>query len=211
MGYHRAGFEVIGVDIEPQPNYPFEFRQADALTYPLDGFDAIHASPPCQCHCSLRALSPHKNYVDLIPPTRSRLIEHNEKTGVPYVIENVVGAPLLNPVQICGKAVGLTLLRRHRRFESNVLILVPECAHPMDDGDGLFPALDAQNRRLGRRSNIVGVYGKGGDKRADLWPTAMGIDWMTREELTQAIPPAYTELIGGHLLTAIRSIRNSAA
>lgn len=187
MGYARAGFEVVGVDVKAQPRYPFEFHQADALTFPLEGFDAIHASPPCQAYSSLRKLSPTRKYPDLVGPIRERL----RAAGVPYVIENVVGAPLVAPVQICGSSIGLPLIRRHRLFESNVLILVHPCVH--DQGEKRFPALNGSDRKRGGRSSICGVYGNGGDKRADLWPEAMGIDWMRRDELTQAVPPAYTE------------------
>ncbi len=212
MGYKRAGFsEIVGVDIKPQPNYPFEFVQMDALEYVrwlCDGwrsmylrigdFDAIHASPPCQAHSTLaRMWNARANHPDLIAETREAL----QETGLPYIIENVVGAPLLDPVMVCGSSVGLPMLQRHRLFESNVSLMAPPCAH--NQGEKRFPALDAKGRRNGGRSSIVGVYGHGGDKRADLWPEAMGIDWMTRHELTQAIPPAYTELLGSQLIAQL--------
>jgi DNA (cytosine-5)-methyltransferase 1 len=186
VGYHRAGFDVVGVDIEPQPRYPFEFHQADALTYPLDGYDAIHASPPCQAYTQL-AKGDHPR---LIEPTRARL----QTAGVPYVIENVVGAPLKNWVQLCGSLFGLRV-RRHRRFETNFPLLVPPCVH---------------------RGDIVAVYGdhpedayvnpRGGVRRArsiDEARQAMGIAWMSWDEIREAIPPAYTEFIGGYLLNAL--------
>jgi DNA (cytosine-5)-methyltransferase 1 len=200
MGYDRAGFDVVGVDNRPQPRYPFEFHQADAMTFPLDGFDVVHASPPCQRHSSLAKLSPHREYPDLIPGTRARL----RAFGAPYVIENVVGAPLEAPVMLCGSMVGLHLIRRHRLFESSVVLLSPTCAH--NRGEAVLPALNGDDRKRGGKSRICGVYGNGGDKRADLWPTAMGIEWMTRQELTQAIPPAYTEWIGRQLFAAIERI-----
>jgi DNA (cytosine-5)-methyltransferase 1 len=200
VGYARAGFDVVGVDLHPQPHFPFEFHQADALTFPLDGFDAIHASPPCQAHSTLaRMWNARADHLDLIPATRARLIA----AGVPYVIENVEGAPLINPVRICGSSIGLPLIRRHRLFESNVPIMVPPCSH--GTAEKRFPALDAEGRRRGHRSGIVGVYGHGGDKRADLWPEAMGIDWMTRQELTQSIPPSYTEHVGLYLLAELNA------
>jgi DNA (cytosine-5)-methyltransferase 1 len=145
MGFARAGFEVVGVDIAPQPNYPFEFWQADALEFLRDPghpgiwwddlYDAIHASPPCQAFTKAQKLR-WRSHPDLIAPTRRLL----EATGLPYVIENVPGAPLIDPVV------------------------------------------------------LVGNFSDVGAGR-----NAMGIDWMTRDELSEAIPPAYTELIGHQL------------
>src|SRR5512146_881208 len=105
MGYHRACFEVVGVDINPQPHYPFEFHQADALTYPLDGFDVIHASPPCQDYtiASLYHRMNGKTYPDLIEPTRKHLM----RSSSVWVMENVPGAPLINPIMLCGSMFGL--------------------------------------------------------------------------------------------------------
>lgn len=188
MGYHRAGFRVVGVDIEPQPRYPFEFHQHDAMTFPLDGFDVIHASPPCQRYSAInRGMKTSHKYPDLVSAVRRRL------EGRMYVIENVVGAPLMQPITLCGSHFGLSSgnmwLRRHRWFELPVLLLAPSCEHP----NGLS----------------IGVYGNGTNKwHRDLLGRnitvaeqreAMGIDWMTRAELTQAIPPAYTEWIGRRL------------
>jgi SAM-dependent methyltransferase len=114
-GYADAGFEVVGVDIEPQPNYPFEFVRADALTFPLDGFDAVHASAPCQAFTVYRNNSAHvrQDHPNLIPQTRERLIA----SGLPYVIENVPGAPLIDPIQLCGTSFPPLEVRRHRIFE----------------------------------------------------------------------------------------------
>jgi DNA (cytosine-5)-methyltransferase 1 len=185
VGYHRAGFDVVGVDLEPQPHYPFEFHQADALTFPLDGFDAIHASPPCQRYMTggvvNRATRP-----DLIGPVRDRL----QATGAPWIIENVPGAPLRKDVILCGSMFGLSV-RRHRIFEASTLplIMTPSCDHSRP---------------------VAGVYGHPHGKAgawpgmlpSDLatWSQAMGIDWMTAAELAEAIPPAYTEFLGAHLL-----------
>lgn len=190
MGYHRAGFEVIGVDIAPQPHYPFEFHQANALTFPLDGFDAIHASPPCQRYSQATRFQPamlRDSYPELIEPTRTRLIA----SGVPYVIENVPHAPLLNPVMLCGGQFGLTMtfrgelvgLRRHRGIESNCDITDPG--------------------RHDHRFRAVSVFG-GGDKYFrkgfnQLCRDVMGIDWMTHQELAEAVPPVYTEHVGHQL------------
>ncbi len=135
MGYSNAGFEVVGVDINPQPRYPFKFHQADALTFPLEGFDAIHASPPCQAHSSLRALWKGKEYPDLIPQTRARLVA----SGLPYVIENVMGAPMGESghlIMLCGTMFGLQTpdgraeIRRHRLFEMSFSIALRlACQH----------------------------------------------------------------------------------
>lgn len=192
MGYHRAGFEVVGVDIDPQPRYPFEFHQADAMTFPLEGFDAIHASPPCQAFTAYRrrGAGVGDGYPNLIVDVRHRLL----RTLRPYVIENVPGAPLLNPIQLCGSGVGLDV-RRHRLFESNQPLWALPCVHGWQT-----PRFQpATNRANLRRTVEVGVW------RIPLsaQQAAMGIDWMTLEELTEAIPPAYTEHIGGQLLAAI--------
>ncbi len=197
MGYHRAGFEVVGVDIKPQPNYPFEFFQADAIEY-LDwldggGFDAIHASPPCQAYTSLRSLSTI-NHVELIPDTRAGL----ERTGLPWVIENVPGAPLIEPVQLCGSAFNLGV-RRHRLFEANFPLMGAPCAHGYQDGK-----FDVYEHGKWRVAAAAPVFGTGGGKAKERWGEAMGIDWMTHTELGQAIPPAYTEHIGHFLLRAVR-------
>jgi DNA (cytosine-5)-methyltransferase 1 len=130
MGYHRAGFdEIVGVDIEPQPRYPFAFFQGDALEYCAahgSEFDAIHASPPCQAYTRmarglLESQGRGREYPDLIHATRSAL----HLAGVVSVIENVPGAPLLGPVMLCGSSFGL-LVQRHRLFESTVPMLVPQ-------------------------------------------------------------------------------------
>jgi DNA (cytosine-5)-methyltransferase 1 len=205
-GYQNAGFHVAGVDNRPQPNYAGDaFVQYDALQYlgahGWAGFDAVHASPPCQAYTTLRTLQGGKDYPDLIAPTRALLL----KTGLPYVIENVEGArsDLRDPVRLCGSSFGLRI-RRHRLFETNFPVMAPACAHGWQM-DKKYPALNGDDRKRGGRSGIVGVYGNGGDKRADLWPREMEIDWMTRDELTQAIPPAFTELIGHQLVQHIRA------
>lgn len=198
MGYYHAGFEVVGVDINPQPDYPFEFRQADALTYPLDGFDAIHASPPCPVHSSLNGWSGDSKEPDLIPQTRERL----RQTGLPYVIENVEGAPLENPVRICGQALGLKV-RRHRLFECNFPVMVHSCQHPE-------PPVIVVGGSIGRK-----VFDP---RRKAIAPTfeeakeVMGMPWVTtRQGVVNAIPPAYTEHIGGYLMAAVKGADRAAA
>lgn len=198
MGYHRAGFDVVGVDLEPQPRYPFEFHQADAMTHSLAGFDAIHASPPCQAYSAGRNIwkgrLPEHRHPDLVAGTRARLAG----AGVPYVIENVVGAPLANYVVLCGDMFGLGV-KRHRLFETSFMVWNPPACrsnHP-DFYVSVFGG-GAKARKTGRgfpKTNVVHA-------RAS---AAMGIDWMTRDELSQAIPPAYTEHIGRQLLQAIEA------
>lgn len=201
MGYHRAGFEVVGVDVKPQPSYPFEFYRSDALHFCADGlggFDAIHASPPCQAFTAYRRKGHGvgDGYPNLIAALRWHLAGAG---GAPWVVENVPGAPLRNPVQLCGSSFGLDV-RRHRLFESNVVMTTPRCDHGWQTPR--FPA--ATNRKANSRRTVeIGVW------RIPLHVqrSAMGIDWMTREELTEAIPPAYTEWIGGQLIEQLEHTR----
>jgi DNA (cytosine-5)-methyltransferase 1 len=189
MGYHRAGFDVVGVDIKPQPHYPCEFHQADALTFPLGDFDAIHASPPCQEYSALRALTPDRHYPDLIAATRDRLV----RSGLPWLIENVMPAPLQSGITLCGGMFGLRTYR-HRRFETSWLIFAPE-----------HPPHVAKTSTFKRPKQFAEGYhiSVTGDVGAWVGPAVMGIDWMTGNELSQAIPPAYTEWLGTQLLAAL--------
>ena len=194
MGYHRAGFEVTGVDNKPQKRFPFEFVQADALEYVAEFghlFDVIAASPPCQAF-SLASQQWRKNgkeYPDMVAATRAALIA----TGKPYVIENVPGAPLINPTILNGAYFGMNL-RRTRWFETSFnmpFILLPK------EGPSRF--------KMGRKPSaddpVVPVGHFSGVERAR---RVMDIDWMTQAELSQAIPPAYTEFIGKELMKAIK-------
>ena len=203
MGYYRAGFEVIGVDINPQPHYPFMFIQADAMTFPLDGFDAIHASPVCKLWSAATPTAARANHKNLLTPTRDRLLG----TNVPWVIENVPGAPLRPDYKLCGCIMALTELKRERWFETSWhgFDLRAACHHPLQpvtvSGHG-----EPSGPRIIRR-RVISITGDGRDrskprKDADVhdWRRVMGIDWMTRDELAQAIPPAYTEYIGRQLL-----------
>jgi len=203
VGYNRAGFEVVGVDIEDRPRYPFPFVRDDALSvlqwlldgetigpFGLDDFDAIHASPPCQGYTALAAV--HGNeWPKLIEPVRELL----EQTGLPYVIENVQGAPVRRDLTLCGEMFGLGVIR-HRYFELGGWTML-------------------QPQHVPHRGRVAGwrhgewfdgpyfaVYGNGGGKGSvEQWQDAMGIDWTSdRIELAEAIPPRYTELIGRGLI-----------
>lgn len=203
MGYHRVGFEVVGLDIRPQPNYPFEFYEADALHVLANDelwvgeFDAIHASWPCQFASDLRHRT-GREYPDLVTPGRELMRIYE----APYVIENVPGAPLENPITLCGSSFGLGAngrqLRRHRLFECSFPVMAPPCQH---------------------RGQPIGVYGTGGGGQMtrgykgtpEEYREAMGIDWATRAEIAQAIPPAYTEFVGAFLLTEVLARREVAA
>lgn len=193
-GYTRAGFEVEGVDINPQPNYPYKFTQMDWLefleTHDLSQYAAIHASPPCHKYSRLNAINKKTHYPDLVDPVREKLRE----IGKPYVIENVVGAPLIEPIMLCGTMFGLKVFR-HRLFESNMLLLQPE--HKKHDG-----STGTHRWPYKPVNGYLQISGENNYKLEE-GRKAMGIDWMEKKELNQAIPPAYTEFIGKQLLQAI--------
>ena len=198
-GYQLAGFEVVGVDIKKQKRYPYKFIQADCLELMknmefLRSFDVITASPPCQTHSITQHLrnaqGKSTDKIDLIPQTREALVA----SGKPYVIENVPGSPLINPIKMCGSAFGLKV-RRHRLFESNIQLTSSICNHK-------------------EQGKPVGIYGsmrdeipKGGHtaKSIEQAREAMGIDWMIWGELVEAIPPVYTETIGKQILSVLVS------
>lgn len=199
MGYHRAGFDVVGVDIDPQPRYPFEFHQGDALKFLLENwedFDAFHASPPCQGHTNAQKIQ-GRDHPDFIAAVRNafQLIATSTQANepwlgpVPYVIENVPGAPLRADMELCGAMFGLSTYR-HRLFESNVHMLTPE-----------HPEHVARTTKMGRPPkpgefmHVVGNFSGVAQARE-----AMGIDWMNRDGLRESIPPAYTEHIGRQLI-----------
>jgi len=215
MGYHRAGFEVVGVDIKPQPHYPFEFHQADAF-YVLNGLylegvfrtyydtgitvwkikdiDAIHASPPCQRWC----VGSHgrNNYPDLLTPTKKRLEHIGNIYDKPFVIENVPKSPIRADFKLRGDMVGLTLIKRERWFEVNFFdsINMPVCY----ERTGPVITVTGHGTTSGNRQSW-----KRNIKTQEM-REAMGIDWMNRDELSQAIPPAYTEYIGKYLMEQIK-------
>lgn len=204
MGYYRAGFEVVGVDINPQPHYPFDFIQADALAYDwlYLGVDAIHASPPCQLFSIYRNnhkqnFRPVENH---IPATREMLKEwsRGRPGGRPWVIENVPRAPLVDPVQYCGTSFPPLEVRRHRLFESNVPLEPPPCDHGRLT-ERKYPG--STNRPNGRTVCNIGEY----RVPVDIQRKAIGIPWMDLGELAEAIPPAYTEHIGKQILAYIKT------
>ena len=194
LGYHRAGFDIVGVDQAPQPRFPYAFVQADAMELSreyLASFDVIHASPPCQAYSDLAARNGNADdWPQLIEPVRDMLAA----TGRPYVIENVEGAPLRDYIVLCGTMFpGLRVLR-HRLFEANFAILVPP--HPRRHP--LCHTTDKRKRHYGKTDewrDFVTVTG-GGNCSVAAARDAMGIDWMTKVEINEAIPPAYTEHIG---------------
>ena len=206
MGYHRAGFDVTGVDVRPMPRYPFAFIQADALEYVTEhghSFDAIHASPPCQAYTSLQALYQHVERADLLAPTRDALIE----IGRPWVIENVIGAPIHSGVYLCGTMFDGLRVYRHRWFETPFLIFqpfhprhtMPAYAHRAPDGRSR-KEIYMDGDSFASVTGHIGVYAGPG----------MGIDWMNGAELSQAIPPAYTKWVGTHLLAALEPAMTAA-
>ena len=190
-GYQRAGFHVTGVDIKPQPRYCGDvFHLGDAMTWPLEGYDAIHASPPCQHYSSAGKAATAtygRTYPDLYEKVRARLIG----AGVPWVIENVEGAPYRAGITLCGSMFGLDI-ERHRNFESSHLMLLDRYC---DHGEDVITVTGHTPQRwLGGARRPVSVVERN---------QAMGVDWMTVAELVQAIPPAYTEWIGARLLEVL--------
>lgn len=194
-GYARAGFEILGIDNTPQPHYPFEFIEADALDYARaqgHRFEVIHASPPCQQYSRLRSI--HKrDHPDLIPAVREIL----RGSGALWIMENVPGAPLINPVMLCGLQFGLRIFR-HRYFESNCCLFVPDHI--------------PHGKQLVGTGGFVSVAGHGDSDRGRIppdhrsvasWRLGMGIDYMIQDELAQAIPPKFTEYLGKQLIRAL--------
>lgn len=197
VGYSRAGFDVVGIDIKPQPNYPLPFVQTDALALDpkfIATFDAIHASPPCQSYSDLAKRNGNgADWPRLVEPVREMLI----RSGLPYVIENVEGAPLICPAVLCGTMFPELRVLRHRLFEANFEIAVPEHRkHPK------VHTFDRRKSHFGKTDewkDYVQVTG-GGNCTLAAARAAMGIDWMTKGEINEAIPPAYTQYVGEQLL-----------
>lgn len=212
-GYADAGFGVLGVDIAPQPRFPYTFLRADAMeilrdlaeigafryngiTYGRNDFDVIHASPPCQHWSALSITTPgtRESYPDLISPTRTLL----QDIGKPYVIENVAGAPLKDPLQLCGTSFGLRI-RRHRLFESSAPIPALACQH---DGYVMNPENVEGRKRMRSHFGVTGPL-------TPAWAVEMGVPWMrhngAKHEAREAIPPVYTEYIGAHLMSELEA------
>ncbi len=183
MGYYRSGYAVTGVDLHPQPKYPFDFIQDDALNYAADHaheYDLIHVSPPCQ---AFSAITPDRSkHINLIPAFRRIL----KASGKPYVIENVPRSPLKNPIMLCGTMFGLLVIR-HRLFETNPVLWWPPqpCQH-------LRKVVKA-GRKPDRKKHYAAVFGNFSD--IEFGQQAMKIDWLGQKRLAQAIPPAYTQWI----------------
>ncbi|WP_086840629.1 DNA cytosine methyltransferase [Amycolatopsis kentuckyensis] len=213
-GYHDAGFEVVGVDIAPQPNYPYEFHQGDAIEFIDDHgheFDAAHISPPCQNACALTAGNRRRagwtdNHIDLIPPARAALARLRARTGIPTVLENVQGSKLRRDLTLCGLAFALRVFR-HRYFEIDGFT-VDQPPRPSHRGHRVA------GWRHGVRydGDMVAVYGDGGGKGSITeWQDAMGIHHTdVRREIAEAIPPAYTRHIGTALLAHLAAVPAAA-
>ena len=201
MGYHRAGFEVVGVDINPQPRYLFEFHQGDALEYPLDGFDVIHASPPCQRWVGWRGVNAlrgsENDHPDFLTPILERVRDRF------YVVENVIGAPLRSDaIRLCGSFFGLRV-SRHRLFQLPMFtILEPGggCRHTGEE-IGVYGREPDGRRLYTRKDGSIYFCASSIDDAKD----AMGVPWMeTWEEVKESIPPAYTRWIGSQLIDVLR-------
>jgi DNA (cytosine-5)-methyltransferase 1 len=196
VGYARAGFEVVGVDIEPHPDYPFDLTVADAMEVLADAdylrtFDVVHASPPCPRYSvATKAHGTSDNHPDLVGPSRDLL----NAAGVSWVMENVPGAPMPNAVMVCGQAMGLPFIRRHRLFESSEPLMSPGCAC---NGRGTV-SIFGHSGEDRRGPEIIGHVSLSEAR------SLMGVEWMTRRsDVSDAIPPAYTEFIGGQLMDAL--------
>ena len=218
-GMQQAGFKVTGVDLKPQKRYPFEFIQGNVLEIDEEWarqFDLIWASPPCQAHSALKVLHNAKKHPNLIPQTRELL----KRIGKPYIIENVVGArkSLINPVQLCGTAFGLGVadadLQRHRLFETSFPVQVPPCNHGARNTIGVYGGHIRNRKRVIAPTghDLVANSAVRKANREAGYPdftiadgyAAMGIDWMVRDELSQAIPPAYSKYLAEQFIRSLQ-------
>lgn len=205
VGYHRAGFDVVGVDIQPQNRFPYRFLQADALSFlqwlidsrAIQQFAAIHASPPCQRYSTLKSMTTHQ-YADLLASTRELLIA----SGLPWIVENVATAPMHQGIEVCGTALGLNV-RRHRRFDSSHLLYGPGmCKHHPDNINiyghacWTYQPNPADVRKDTGKARPMRVLLNAGRE-------AFGVPWMSQQGASECIPPAYTEFLGRQLLVTI--------
>lgn len=194
MGYHRAGFEVEGVDIKPQPHYPFKFYEADALELPLEGYDAYHASPPCQLWAG-GYNKYRKDYSDCLTPIRTRL----ELTHKAWVIENVPKSPMRADFIITGDMVGLPQIKRERWFETNwwnnIAVIIKQ--------ERVYPTISITG--TGTPTGTYKAFGRA--LKLKEFQDAMSIRWMSRDEMSEAIPPAYTEYIGKYLMQSVMELK----
>lgn len=199
VGYARAGFEVEGVDIEPQPHYPFKFHLADALEFPLDGYDAYHASPPCYENTWSARRWINRGIKNVIYEKKDRINDTYQKlllTDRPFVIENTPGAKMNDYIRLDGTMFGLKVIReRWFKLYGFDIVLLPS------------PLKVKAPILSGKYFTVAGHGGNSKDCRLVTWREAMGIDWMTKQELTQAIPPAYTEYIGKYLMQAVKELQ----
>lgn len=201
MGYHQAGFDIVGVDQIPQPSFPFTFVQANMFDYlentSLDRFSIIHCSPPCPGYSLATGFHPEArdNHPRLVEDVRARF----QASGLPYVIENVPGSPVVKSIMLCGAMFGLQTYR-HRYFESNIFLFQPH--HPKHLVKAARPGAIAKDNEFWC---IGGHFGQ-----KDEAQKAMGITWMTRQkEIANAIPPAYSHYIGLQLMNVIESEKAS--
>jgi DNA (cytosine-5)-methyltransferase 1 len=205
VGYYDAGFEVTGVDIIPRLSYPFPFIEADALdvlsdTTFLDTFDVVHASPPCQRYSvAASAWGNADTHPDLVPPVRNAL----RAWGGPYLIENVPTAPMDHALLICGWAMGLRHIKRHRLFESNMPLMSPGCLCPEGDTVSVF-GHSGEDRRKATLAERGGLWGHVplAEVRA-----LMGVPWIaSRDAVSESIPPAYTHYLGEQIIDYLRAV-----
>lgn len=209
MGYHQAGFEVVGLDIALQPHYPFEFIRGDALTYEIDWseFDAVHASPPCEPFTIYRNVAKNldEKYENLLDAARELV----RSSGLPYVIENVERAPMIDPVMLCGSMFdgnGTNDIRRHRLFETNWGLRRPgPCNHKIWEPDR-YPGARSVQRGGHYLAPVRATIEIGSwDIPIETQKWAMGIDWEVNfREISEAIPPAYTKYVGEKLMHHIQ-------
>jgi DNA (cytosine-5)-methyltransferase 1 len=205
MGYYDAGFDIVGVDLTPRRDYPFEFIEADALEVLadrafLDSFAVVHASPPCQRYSvAASAWGNADTHPDLLPPTRDAL----KAWGGPYIIENVETAPMFDAILLCGWAMGLKHIRRHRLFETNMPLMSPGCLCPVGDSVSVF-GHSGEDRR---KATLAANGGLRGHVPIAEVRELMRTPWINgRDEVSESIPPPYTEFLGEQALDYLKTV-----